>query len=78
MHNRRRATPTPTSASQAAIAAAAPASVEDVRARAQPLLAFSAEVEAEHLELKRYLRQHLYRHYKVLRMTTEASGTLAM
>ena len=48
------------------------ASVEDVRARAQPLLAFSAEVEAEHLELKRYLRQHLYRHYKVLRMTTKA------
>jgi dGTPase len=59
-------------ASGASIAAAAPASVEDVRARAQPLLAFSAEVEAEHLELKRYLRQHLYRHYKVLRMTTKA------
>ena len=25
-----------------------------------------------HLELKRYLRQHLYRHYRVLRMTTKA------
>jgi len=60
------------SASQAAIAAAAPASVEDVRARAEPLLTFSDEVEAEHLELKRYLRQHLYRHYRVLRMTTKA------
>ncbi len=60
------------SASEAAIAAAAPASVEDVRARAEPLLTFSAEVEAEHLELKRYLRQHLYRHYRVLRMTTKA------
>jgi len=60
------------SASQAAIAAAAPAGVADVRGRAEPLLAFSAEVEAEHLELKRYLRQHLYKHYRVLRMTTKA------
>ncbi len=59
-------------ASQAAIDAAAPATVADVRGRAEPLLAFSAEVEAEHLELKRYLRQHLYKHYRVLRMTTKA------
>jgi dGTPase len=60
------------SASEASIAAAAPASVDDVRARPEPLLTFSAEVRAEHLELKRYLRQHLYRHYRVLRMTTKA------
>jgi len=59
-------------ASQASIAAAAPASVDDVRARPDPLLTFSAEVLAEHLELKRYLREHLYRHYRVLRMTTKA------
>jgi dGTPase len=59
-------------ASSAAIAAAAPSSVEDVRGRAEPLLRFGTEVGAEHLELKRYLRQHLYRHYKVLRMTTKA------
>jgi dGTPase len=60
------------SASQASIATAAPASVDDVRARSEPLLTFSAAVLAEHLELKRYLRQHLYRHYRVLRMTTKA------
>ena len=60
------------SASEASIAAAAPASADDVRARAEPLLTFSTEVEAEHLELKRYLRQQLYRHYRVLRMTTKA------
>jgi len=60
------------SASQAAIAAAAPASADEVRARSEPLLTFSEEVQAEHLELKRYLRQHLYRHYRVLRMTTKA------
>jgi dGTPase len=59
-------------ASNSAIAAAAPADVEAVRARPEPLLAFGPDVGAEHLELKRYLRQHLYRHYKVLRMTTKA------
>jgi dGTPase len=60
------------SASEASIAAAAPASADEVRARSQPLLTFSDEVEAEHLELKHYLRQHLYKHYRVLRMTTKA------
>jgi len=59
-------------ASQASIAAAAPASVDDVRARPDPLLTFSDEVQSEHLELKRYLHRHLYRHYRVLRMTTKA------
>jgi dGTPase len=59
-------------ASAAAIGAAAPASVDEVRARSTPLLTFSAVVEAEHLELKRYLREGLYRHYRVLRMTTKA------
>jgi dGTPase len=59
-------------ASTAAIVAAAPASADEVRACAQPLLTFSAAVEAEHLELKRYLRDGLYRHYRVLRMTTKA------
>ena len=59
-------------ASSAALAAAAPASVEAVRERPEPLLRFSDEVRAEHLELKRYLREHLYRHYRVLRMTNKA------
>jgi dGTPase len=59
-------------ASAEAVAAAAPACVEDVRALPEPLLRFGTEVAAEHLELKRYLRQHLYQHYKVLRMTNKA------
>jgi dGTPase len=58
--------------SRAALAVAAPADAEAVRARPEPLLAFSEQVRTEHLELKRYLRQHLYRHYRVLRMTTKA------
>jgi dGTPase len=59
-------------ASAAALATAAPRDVEEVRARPQPLLTFSEPVRDEHLELKRYLREHLYKHYRVLRMTTKA------
>jgi dGTPase len=59
-------------ASSRSIAAAAPKDVEAVRARPEPLLGFSDEVRAEHLELKRYLRENLYRHYRVLRMTNKA------
>ena len=59
-------------ASQASIAAAGPSDVEAVRAQPAPLLRFSDEAGAEHLELKQYLRQRLYRHYRVLRMTTKA------
>jgi dGTPase len=59
-------------ASAAALAEAAPGSVEEVRARAAPLLCFSAAAREEHLELKRFLRDNLYRHYRVLRMTTKA------
>jgi dGTPase len=59
-------------ASAAALAEAAPRDVEDVRSRPGPLLTFSEAVRDEHLELKRYLREHLYKHYRVLRMTTKA------
>jgi dGTPase len=59
-------------ASSAAVAAAAPADAEAVRGRTEPLLCFSDEVREEHLELKRYLRENLYRHYRVLRMTNKA------
>ncbi len=58
--------------SSAAIAGAAPRDADAVRARSEPLLTFSQQVLEEHLELKRYLREHLYRHYRVLRMTTKA------
>jgi dGTPase len=59
-------------ASAGALREASPRDVEEVRSRAQPLLMFSETVRAEHLELKRYLREHLYKHYRVLRMTTKA------
>ncbi|MEQ1592446.1 MAG: deoxyguanosinetriphosphate triphosphohydrolase [Thiobacillaceae bacterium] len=44
---------------------------DEVRA-APMLVAFSPAVLEEHRELKRFLRQHLYRHYKVARMSSKA------
>ena len=51
---------------------AAPASAAEVRARSKPLISFSAAVAREQLELKQFLNQRVYRHYKVLRMTSKA------
>jgi dGTPase len=62
--------------SRSAIAAAAPADADAVRARAAPLLGFSEAVREQHLELKRYLRERLYRNYRVLRMTNKARRVL--
>jgi dGTPase len=53
------------------IAAAAPATIEDVRA-APPLIAFSEVMRAEADVLKSCLREQLYRHYQVMRMTEKA------
>jgi dGTPase len=57
---------------QARLDAAAPSSIDDVRRRAKPLAGLSDTVQAEHLELKKFLHEHVYRHYKVLRMTTKS------
>lgn len=46
-------------------------SLDEVR-KAPPLVSFSAGVAEEHLALKQFLRNHLYRHYKVVRMTKKA------
>jgi len=50
----------------------APASVEDVR-RAPALITFSPRIRDESLELKRFLRENLYRHYRVVRMSAKAA-----
>lgn len=50
---------------------AAPTSVEDIRV-AQPLIGFSAEMAEENRAMKAFLRDNLYRHYQVLRMTYKA------
>jgi dGTPase len=61
---------------QAHLEAARPGSIDEVRAQAKPLAMLSEGCQEEHLELKAYLREHVYRHYKVLRMTAKARRTL--
>ena len=63
-------------ASRERIAAASPASALDVRQAAGPMIAFSPEVGEAHLALKRFLRERLYRHHRVIRMTTKARRTV--
>jgi dGTPase len=53
------------------IAVAAPRSLPDVHA-APALIAFTEPMQAENRSLKGFLRDHLYMHYQVLRMTTKA------
>lgn len=53
------------------IAEQAPATLADVHA-APAMIAFSPAMAAENAALKAFLRDHLYRHYQVLRMTTKA------
>jgi dGTPase len=63
-------------ATQAQLARVQPGSIDEVRAHSKPLAMLSDECREEHLELKAFLRQHVYRHYKVLRMTSKARRVL--
>jgi dGTPase len=58
--------------SQALLEAARPASTDEVRSQPKPLIALSDAAREEHGELMQFLRERLYRHYKVLRMTAKA------
>ena len=61
---------------QAQLEAARPASIDEARAAPHALAMLSEECREEHLELKAFLREHVYRHYKVLRMTSKARRVL--
>jgi len=61
---------------QAQLEQTQPRSIDEVRAHSAPLAMLSAECQEEHLELKAFLREHVYRHYKVLRMTSKARRVL--
>ena len=56
--------------------AAAPASIDAVRAHPGLLIAMHEDMSAQHLELKRFLRERVYRHHRVLRMTSKARRVL--
>jgi dGTPase len=60
----------------ARLLAAAPADAAAVRAQSKPLVGFSDRIAAEHLELKQFLREHVYRHFRVLRMTTKSQRVI--
>ncbi|MDO9371026.1 MAG: deoxyguanosinetriphosphate triphosphohydrolase [Gammaproteobacteria bacterium] len=62
--------------SRAALNAASPADIDAVRVHSEPLIGFSPEMRRQGLELKRFLREHLYRHFRVTRMTTKAARTV--
>lgn len=47
-------------------------SVDEVRQYGEVLIGFSPEMAERNLELKRFLRQHLYQHYRVHRMSHKA------
>ena len=53
-----------------------PATIEEARLAPQ-LITFSTRVQEESQELKRFLRDHLYRHYRVVRMSTKARRVVA-
>ncbi len=56
---------------------AMPQNVEAVRTQDAALVAFSDAMREQNLELKRFLRKNLYRHYRVHRMTVKAGRTIS-
>jgi len=58
--------------SMARLAEHQPADLDAVRRHPEALIAFSDSMRERNLELKRFLRRHLYRHYRVHRMSAKA------
>ncbi len=54
----------------------APDSIHAVRAHHSPLIAFSEQARSDNQALKTFLRQQLYSHYRVHRMTSKARRIL--
>jgi dGTPase len=59
-------------ASASRLRASAVGSIADVRNHASPLIGFSDVAQELNYALKMFLREHVYRHYKVRRMTSKA------
>jgi len=49
----------------------------EVRTHGSPLIGFSGTVREQNLELKTFLREHVYKHYKVRRMTSKARRVMS-
>jgi len=63
--------------SLARLRAARPQDIDAVRTLGQPLMGMSEAMRDEHLQLKQFLREQVYRHQRVLRMTTKAKRVLS-
>jgi dGTPase len=62
--------------SQRLLEAASPASVEDVRAHGAPLVGFSEPMSQAQGELRRFLMERMYRHWRVNRSRSQAKRIL--
>ncbi len=58
--------------SRATIQTADPQSIEDIRNHSEQLIKFSEEMRTKNQQLKKFLRENLYFHHKVYRMTRKA------
>ena len=56
--------------------AARPQSIDEVRKADKPLVAMSPAVFEQHMALKRFLNEHLYRHEKKLEMTARVQAVV--
>jgi len=62
--------------SKARIEQAKPESITDVREHDQPLIAYSDSMREQNLAMKRFLRENLYMHYRVRRMSSKSARML--
>jgi dGTPase len=58
------------------LSAAKPQSAHDVRRHHQPLVAFPPQVAEEEAGIKAFLKLHMYRHTRVMRVMGEAEAIL--
>jgi dGTPase len=63
-------------ATQAGLSRSGVNSIDDVRRHPQTLVAFTDRIKKDHLELKQFLRRHLYAHERVRRVTDEAMDVI--
>jgi len=54
----------------------APQHIDDIRTQHDSLIRFSTDMQQANQDLKRFLRENLYNHYRVHRMTSKAQRTL--
>jgi dGTPase len=62
--------------SQTHLTELSPQNIDDIRAQTSPLIRFSDDMLSANQSLKRFLRENLYNHYRVHRMTSKAQRTL--